>query len=207
MAMAVEIPGSEYDAVAKLAQDVLIDYGFSMFPIDVFALARRLGANLIPYSSLSEEQRKKLSEKPAAEKGFTVARVRSDGSVVYDLYYNDNMTESACRYTVAHEIKHIVSGDALKSDGELTETDEQLADHFAKCLLAPQPIIITCGLCDLREYMKYFGLSHTAATYWWQTTEKRKSKYGDDCLFSHEKEFLKRLRQCANITRAKQKRA
>ena len=207
MAMAVEIPGSEYDAVAKLAQDVLVDYGFSMFPIDVFALARRLGANLIPYSSLSEEQRKKLSEKPAAEKGFTVARVRSDGSVVYDLYYNDNMTESACRYTVAHEIKHIVSGDALKSDGELTETDEQLADHFAKCLLAPQPIIITCGLCDLREYMKYFGLSYTAATYWRQTTEKRKSKYGDDCLFDHEKEFLKRLRQCANITRARQKRA
>ena len=42
---------------------------------------------------------------------------------------------------------------------------------------------------------------------WRQTTEKRKSKYGDDCLFDHEKEFLKRLRQCANIARARQKRA
>lgn len=57
------IPGVRYDEMDKLALEVLLDYGAVTFPLDIAGLAKKMGINLIPYSSLSSQKIQKLVEK------------------------------------------------------------------------------------------------------------------------------------------------
>ena len=184
--------GDDFDKMARLAQSVLLDYGLYVIPIYVYALADKMGIRLIPYSSLTAVQLECLLRKAGTERGFTVAIWRK-GRMTFDVYYNDDYTEAACRFTIAHEIKHIVSGDIEKNEREWSKCDEILADYFAKCLLAPQAIIIYLKLSTPDQYMLHFGLSKQAALRWWCAVEKRKEKFGESFLFKEEIDFLLEL--------------
>lgn len=189
--MMVEVNKEQYDKMAHLALDVLSDYGFFSFPLDIFALAKKIGMNLIPYSTLTIAQYMKLYHKYDMNLGFTVPRTKN-GHIVYDTYYNDvDIQEPRQRFTIAHEIKHVVSGDCHKK--YLTEKDEALADFFAKSLLAPQPIIIHEGLNSPEEYVDRFRISQQSAEYCYSATENRKSVFGKTFLFDYEQEFLDRV--------------
>ena len=198
--MAIELNGSEYNAMVRLALQVLADYGFYRFPIDVYTLAKKIGINVIPYSELPAEQYEQLTAIEGTNKGFTVVSIGKDGSIAYDTYYNDvDMNAAACRYTLAHEIKHVVSGDCLKGDDKLTQADELLADYFAKCLLAPQAVIVDYKLCLPEEYVDNFGLSYQASVNWFGAVERRKYRYGAETLFDYEKEYLSRAKQALSF--------
>lgn len=114
-----------------------------------------------------------------------------------DTYYNDiDMQEPRQRFTIAHEIKHVVSGDCHKKF--LTVKDEALADFFAKSLLAPQAIIIQEGLSSPDEYVKRFLISKQSAEFYYLATEKRKYKFGETFLFDYEREFLEKVKNADN---------
>lgn len=196
--MTINLQRNHYNRMAILANSVLLDYGFYTFPIDVHKLALKIGMHLIPYSSLSPRKNECLLQKVGTEKGLTVFRRRSNRTI-YDTYYNDDFNEAACRFTIAHEIKHVVAEDVLKKDTDLSEQDELLADYFAKCLLAPQAIIIQSRLNEPEEYVKKFGLSRQAASIWFDAVEKRKNKYGDRYLFDYEIDFLDELARRQNM--------
>lgn len=193
--MTVDIESYEYNNMARMAQNVLLDYDCLDFPLDVFALAKKIGMNIIPYSSLSAKKYEQLAYITGTDRGFTVAyRKKNRMNTIFDTYYNDvNMVNTACRFTIAHEIKHVVNGDYLKK--ELTERDELLADYFAKCLLAPQAIIINSKLQSYVEYVNRFNLSNQAAEIWFSAVENRKSKFGASYLFSYEQAFLEQIEQ------------
>ena len=179
--------------MTRLTLDVLSDYEFFCFPLDVFSLAEKIGMKLIPYSTLTLEQYMTLYHKYDMNLGFTVSR-SENGYIEYDTYYNDvDIQEPRQRFTIAHEIKHVVSGDCHKK--YLTERDEALADFFAKSLLAPQAIIIQEGLSSPEEYVERFHISQQSAEYCCSATEHRKSAYGETFLFDYEREFLERIRK------------
>lgn len=130
--------------------------------------------------------------------------VSKKGGIVYNTYYNDiDFVYAACKFTVAHEIKHVVSGDCVKGENELTESDEILADYFAKCLLAPQVVILNSKLKMPDDYTEYFGLSNQASVNWFGAVEKRKCRYGSNTLFDYEKEFLYRVKHPFSSTMSK----
>ncbi len=189
----VEVNKKQYDKMTRLTLDVLSDYEFFCFPLDVFSLAEKIGMKLIPYSTLTLEQYMTLYHKYDMNLGFTVSR-SENGYIEYDTYYNDvDIQEPRQRFTIAHEIKHVVSGDCHKK--YLTERDEALADFFAKSLLAPQAIIIQEGLSSPEEYVERFHISQQSAEYCCSATEHRKSAYGETFLFDYEREFLERIRK------------
>ena len=183
----------KFDEMVLLAQSVLLDYNCYTFPINVYELANKIGLHLIPYSELPSQKRERLPNVKGTERGLTVSHSKN-GNTVYCTYYNDEFGEAACRYTIAHEIKHVVSGDIDKSEGSFTEADEHLANYFAKCLLAPQSIIITSGYQTTGEYIEHFGMSYEASEIWHTSTEKRKRRFGNDYLFIYEKPFVKEMR-------------
>ena len=45
----------DYDRVDKLARDILIDYGTTRFPLDMFDLCKKMGFIVIPYSAYEED--------------------------------------------------------------------------------------------------------------------------------------------------------
>ena len=147
---------------------------------------------LFPYSALTPEQYMTLYHKYDMDLGFTVPRLEN-GYIVYNTYYNDeDMQEPRQRFTIAHEIKHVVSGDCNKN---LTKRDEELADFFAKSLLAPQAIIIQEGLNSPEKYVERFCISQLSAGYCYSAAENRKSAFGETFLFDYEREFLERVKK------------
>lgn len=123
---------------AKLDEDALnlrIDYGFFDDYVDVFELAEYLGMKLIPYSTITEKQWASMTDIEIKD-GFTVIQ-KSNGEQKYYTYYNDTLPHRRQRFTIAHEIKHVVYGEE-----EFDEKKEALADHFARVLLAPPCLVM-----------------------------------------------------------------
>ena len=144
------------DIYEKLDEDALnlrMDYGFFGNYVDVFKLAECLGMILIPYSALTTEQLASIADIDIKD-GFTIIRNKGDEKKYYT-YYNDNSSTGRQRFTIAHEIKHVVYGE----EG-FNEEDEAFADHFARALLAPSCLVMLL-LKDhnFSELLNLFGLS------------------------------------------------
>ena len=153
------LPGEEYTQLEKDAQELLINYGFVEFPIDVFALARQAyKADIIKYSSLPRKQLTKIKEYEPLNDGFTVFHKMSDETKRYTIYYNDKCNVYRQRYTIGHELKHIFY------DEETSKSkDEDGAEYFSKVLLAPKCLVIKKKINTPEEMVEHFGLSLDAS--------------------------------------------
>ena len=87
--------------------------------------------------------------------GFTLRRRKN-----YIIVYNDapGIPETRKRFTVAHEIGHVVLQHRMEGD----ETEEQEANTFARNLLAPRRLALKYGV-SFREYPDVFRISAAAA--------------------------------------------
>ncbi|MDD3238540.1 MAG: ImmA/IrrE family metallo-endopeptidase [Lachnospira sp.] len=110
------------------------------YPIDCFAIAKKLYYVLRPYSSLSpDEYQKALSIDPD---GYSTVEKNPDtGMNEYVIYYNDSVNEGRMRWTIFHEIGHIYLGHHDHPDNSQTVIEEAEADFFAKYTIAPPPLI------------------------------------------------------------------
>lgn len=126
----------DYEIVDRMALQVRIDYGFLAYEVDVFELAKRIGIILIPYSQLTDEQKHYIMKNKKLKDGFSIA-VEKDGILQWHTFYNDKMSLSRQRFTIAHEIKHVIFGET-----DPDEKEEALADHFARHLLAPTCLVM-----------------------------------------------------------------
>ena len=79
------------------------------YPIDCFAIAKKLYYVLRPYTSLNpEEYRKALATDPD---GYSTVEMNPvTGMNEYVIYYNDCAKEGRMRWTIFHEIGHIYLG-------------------------------------------------------------------------------------------------
>ncbi|MCQ2554695.1 MAG: ImmA/IrrE family metallo-endopeptidase [Clostridia bacterium] len=169
----------------KLALDFLTDYGLFHFPVDVFYIATEiLHVDLIKYSSLSQSKRSQILSKPSLEKGFTITEHYTNGSTGHKIYYNDSSNIYRQRFTIAHEIKHILCGEE-----EYTADSEILADYFSKALQAPKCVMILNNINSIEKCVTHFSLSYEASTYWIQALRNRIRCVGSD-LFDYESDYI-----------------
>lgn len=87
--------------------------------------------------------------------GFTLRRRNN-----FIIVYNDapSIPETRKRFTVAHELGHVVLQHKMEGD----DIEEREADCFARNLLAPRRLALKYGV-DFRDYPKVFGISAAAA--------------------------------------------
>jgi Zn-dependent peptidase ImmA (M78 family)/ribosomal protein L37E len=127
---------------------VLEDSGITRFPVDLHAIGHQY-RNLFeirPYVSLMKERGYTLEE--------CIQLLRSeDGASVlhgygrYVIYYNERMSRRRKRFTIAHEIGHVILGHHLESgvpvlsrdtmEQRLYQRQEHEASCFARNLLCP----------------------------------------------------------------------
>ncbi len=135
------------------------------YPIDCFVIAAKLHYVVIPYSSLSEEDR--LEAVLYDPDGYS--RVEVDvftGMNQYVIYYNDNCkTPGRIRWTVFHEIGHIYLGHHDNPDDSLSAVEEEEANFFAKYAIAPHPLIRRLNCQDPWDIQNTFDTSGQAAEY------------------------------------------
>ncbi len=141
-----------YEVIKETTAHALQLGGIYELPICPHALAASLGIKLIPYSSLSPAKQKVCIE------------ASSDGFVLIDtIYYNESRYEKRIRFTIMHEIGHI-----MLNHNTSTSEIEREANFFARFILAP-PVLIyahdrTCDI-DKKTISEIFNISDEAAGY------------------------------------------
>lgn len=115
----------KYEEIKNVVTDTLELCNINSIPIYGFPLAQALNITCIPYSSLSDEKQQACLK--LSEDGFTLDNI---------IYYNDSMPQTRIRFTIMHELGHIILGHT-----ESTETTESEANFFACYILVP-PVLI-----------------------------------------------------------------
>ena len=170
--------GNYYDFLDREAYRILYDYGMFSFPLNVYELARKLNAEIC---FISKKQIVELESAGVAEK-------LNDGCVVkqgyrYTLFLNEGNSEARTRFTIAHEIAHIVLGD--EENDLITES---AADHFARILLVPPILLVEQGRISYNEIERQFAVSSSVAQRVWKIARNREESYGDK-VFDYERDF------------------
>ena len=145
----MEIPETpRYQYAREKAIDILVDYGTNSLPISVKKISNNLPFKILfnTYSHLMKQH------------GFSYAEVcgaykSEDGAVIqngdeYCILYNDiDRSSQRIRFTLAHELGHIILGH-LQFDACLYRLSdcqydvlEKEANQFASQLLSPEPLI------------------------------------------------------------------
>lgn len=143
------IPEPRYEKSTTAAYQFLMDMKVSNFPIDLFHIAELYDVSVVPYSELlsdpsvppEETERLRRMLTYSCQDGFTRCIDHE-----YVIFYNDAVIEKRIRFTLAHELGHIVlehfedfleETSLIPTERALYQTLEFEANSFARNLLAP----------------------------------------------------------------------
>ncbi len=145
----------EYQNARDTVWRLLIDLGISELPINTVKVCAELGIKLHYYEPTTDE---------------------SDGMSCYingvpHIFVSSAVLPERRRFTVAHEIGHIILGHVGKFElvnREPSPTDnpiEQAANVFASRLLAPACVLWGCNVQTANQIQELCKISRTAAEY------------------------------------------
>ena len=145
----------KYKNVRNSAWQALLDFNVTKLPISVNSIAKQLGIKVIKNSDIHELQN--------GERGATILK-NEHWYIVFD----DTESVPVCRFTVAHEIGHILLGHILVSGTKYRtfskrDEEEQAADMFAARLLAPACVLHELHATTATEIAKICNISMPAA--------------------------------------------
>lgn len=144
----------DYQQSRDSAWKILLDCRVTALPIHVTSICRQLGIHIRVLGA--DDQRDGVS---------TII-----GGVPY-IGVNRSRSSDRLRFTIAHEIGHIILGHVGRYDlvnREPSPTDnpvEQAANIFASRLLAPACVLWGCGVRCADDIRQMCGISQTAAEY------------------------------------------
>lgn len=135
----------------------LLDFNVRTVPVMLSPIMQKIGIKIIKNSTVNELKYN--------ECGATIF----DGNLWY-IIYDDRQEHRRYRFTIAHELGHIVLGHEL-SDGYYKRSNvffdskpsiESEADNFAARLLAPACVLWKLNLRTAREISEFCNISYSA---------------------------------------------
>lgn len=158
---------NEYYRILKLTWSVLLECNISELPVKVSSICKHYNIALIKYTAANDNY------KTAVE--YHVG-VKSDGFAIkkqnrYLIFYNDMCNSGRCRFTIAHELGHILLGHVPRNglvNREPSSNDdpiEQAANMFAARLLAPACVLYGCRVRTHEEISSLCNISLQSARY------------------------------------------
>ncbi len=163
---------SNYMQARNKAWEIIFKFGINSLPVPISKLCNQMDIRLFSYIEAdSLIKAYKLTEYTKNDGFATIIQNN------YVIFYNENIPKSRIRFTIAHEIGHIVLGDLIKTNpsgrsratswniGEQTEPDpcEAAANIFASRLLAPACVLWKLGIDNADEISLLCGLSKSAS--------------------------------------------
>lgn len=153
------LSNNRYDQIKKEVVDMYEECGLMEYPINCFHIAERLHYHLVPYSSLSGKQL--IAAMQISTDGFhLLVEELHTGMLRWVIFYNDQNCHERQRWTIMHEIGHIILDHTEES--ELAESE---ANFFAKYSIAPPPLIHAAKCEDYLDIAIAFDISAEAAYY------------------------------------------
>lgn len=172
-----KLPSFMYEEIKEKVSKLVKKYNIQSIPVNVFLLAKKLGIRLVKFSDLTKYEIKRLADFGVSEDmaGF-YALVEKQGKTEAYIYYNDKLELGRIRFTILHEIGHIILGHLEQSD--LAEAE---ANFFAKYLIAPPMLVDKIKPTDYMEIQEVFLLTKSCAWNsfdYYQSWKKHHSRAG-----------------------------
>ena len=153
--MCIKLSYEQYEFIKGEVVALFERYEIRKVPINGFELAKKMGIELKPFSSLDEA--KLTCAKKLSTDGFFI----EDNYGNNFIYYNDiGITTGRINMTILHEIGHCV----LDHTGRSPEEEAEAA-FFAKYAIAPPPLINLIHPRESNEIEYFFGLSNEASIF------------------------------------------
>ena len=196
---------ARYNGTVEKAYDFVMA-NITEFPVDVFALIKKLNWELITYEDLANRTNCSIKDIEDCF-GKDSYSVYDCGTCKYKIAYNSrNNTQQRINFSVAHEIGHIILGHLEDFEGisiynktlskDEYKTLENEANCFARNILSPAPLVKNLGIGELYLNLgDIFGLSFRA-------TNVRRSFFKNDLFYLTDDKISKmqslflRYRQC-----------
>ena len=151
----------DYQNVRDAAWRILLDCGVTRLPVDLNRICRLLEVRHIPYAKYWTE----LPSIADETDGMTFYR---NGEPI--ILYDSRKSPGRIRFTVAHELGHLVLGhvkiihvEPMSRGGHISSRLEVAADQFAARLLAPACVLWGLDLHSPKEIMDACHISRQAA--------------------------------------------
>ena len=140
----------DYNFIAKKTLSVYVECDIRSFPIDCFKILRHYNFRIYTYAQL-------LAANPRL---YEMCRKYSDDAFRYQniICYNQQSHEKRIRFSLMHELGHYILGHKEDSD-----ENEDEADYFASCMLAPRIAILKTGCGTAEDIHDQFDVSYAAA--------------------------------------------
>lgn len=163
---------AKYTKVRDASWQLILDYNITALPVDIVELANQLDIKLVKNTTLG------VSKLEPSQ--YAISVLLNDK---WFIIYNDTLPVATIRFTLAHEIGHIVLGHELVSDkyarttfSTTRPTSESEADMFAIRLLAPACIIWALDVRSPTELAQICNISYTSAKYRYDRLNKLKTR-------------------------------
>lgn len=183
----------DYLKIKSSILEVFKECDVNSFPIDCFKLLKMYGFKTKSYNSQSSK--KKQGCFVVSNDAFTLKNT---------VFYNDNMPYGRVRFSLMHELGHLVLGHGVPR----IEQHEKEADYFASHILAPRMAIHYARCKNLNDVSKLFYLTFEAADYafrdyrrWHRYVTYHKMSELDKSMYSHfysdeHKKFVYTVKEC-----------
>ena len=152
----IELEKSAYFKIRDLAWQVQIKLGLSSLPTDILDVAHKLGYTTIRMHD-SEPFLKNVPEYPELIKREAFACKCLKDNIIF---YNPNYYLPRVRFSIAHEIGHLL---LEHNTNLLTDKIETEANAFAARLLMPVGVLHALGVKKYTDIMRFCQVSEPAA--------------------------------------------
>lgn len=146
----------DYYSATNKAYELLCEFGMFSPPYSVFdAICKIPKCVVMSYTEASEKYKTDRSVwMSSSDHGFTILNKFQNSIILY----NDFKDHEISRFTVAHELGHVVLG----HEQECSSTNKE-ANCFARNFLCPVPAAHYMGLTTSLEYAEFFDVTKVMA--------------------------------------------
>lgn len=149
------LPSSLYREIEERVVDMFQKNNIHTVPIDPFAIAKKEGFEVIPFSKLKE--RLKLAVEAGEYDGMSFHYLPLG---TYIICYDDSKSLSRQRFTLFHELGHI-----YMNHKEESALANKIANHFAAYAIAPNPLLYSYECKNEDDIQRVFNTSFETAHY------------------------------------------
>lgn len=151
----IKLPKKLYTIIETAVTNLFIKLKICSYPIDPFDIIRKLGFVLRKYSELSLYEQIRLRSRDLDATSCFDPELQT-----FVISYDDTKFPRRIRFTLMHEVGHIVLGH--KEESELAK---RMANYFAAYALAPSPIIYAYKCRDASDLADVFVVTDECAFY------------------------------------------
>ncbi len=151
---------SKYKQSRDLAWQILLSHNVTELPVKIYRICTQMGVETVSYKNIDMYVDEfELKENMLNNDGFTLNNI---------IFYNDKCSVQRQRFTIAHELGHILLHTESIYNREPSANDNPIehdANVFASRLLAPACVLCGLGVATAEQIALICDISLTAAKF------------------------------------------